>query len=61
MRDTRLEEDGEGGVMATPDSTPGMGAPQYATRDADGSGDVPTPTKKRKKRIKSFSDFINLR
>lgn len=54
----KLTEDGEGAAMATLDSTPGMGQPQYANRDADGSGDVPMGNKKKKKRkIKTFSDF----
>lgn len=52
-----VNEDGEG-VMATPDSVNGMGQPQYASRGADGSGDVPIGAKKKnKKRIKNFSDF----
>ena len=52
-----------GGAFATLSSTPGLGAPVYATATKDGSGDVPSPlpTKKKKgkkKRVKSFNQFI---
>jgi len=46
---------------ATLDVTTGMGAPSYANRDVEGSGDVPSgPTKKKKKKkkkIKKFKDY----
>jgi len=43
---------------ATLDGTTGMGAPSYANRDTEGSGDVTTGKKKKKKsKIKKFSDF----
>ncbi len=62
-----LTEDGEGGPAvgaATLSATPGMGAPVYAGRGFDGSGDVPSPPakvgkkKSKKKRVKSFDQFI---
>lgn len=62
-----LTEDGEAGPAvgaATLASTPGMGAPVYAGRGFDGSGDVPSPPanvgkkKGKKKRVKSFDQFI---
>jgi len=61
-----LTEDGEGGPAvgaATLAATPGMGAPVYAGRGFDGSGDVPSPAAKigkkkgKKKRVKSFDQF----
>jgi len=59
-----LTEDGEGGPVggATLAATPGMGAPVYAGRGTEGSGDVPSIAKpkkgKNKKRVKSFVQFI---
>jgi hypothetical protein len=65
-----LDEDGEGApavggpaVGATSlAAVPGMGAPVYAGRGTTGSGDVPSPPafkKKKKKRVKSFTQFID--
>lgn len=66
-----LTEDGEGGGapaagggFATLSATPGMGAPVIAGRGTPGSGDVPSPSapikkkKNKKKRVKSFDQFI---
>ena len=47
----------------TLDGTPGMGQATYASRDAEGSGDVPTDGKKKKKkkrRIHLFDDFFKM-
>ena len=56
--DGSIEEDGSTALG----SVPGMGAPEYASREGSGSGDVPTPgtgkkTKGKNKRIKNFWDF----
>jgi hypothetical protein len=58
MQGLEISED-DGGGMVTLDAVPGMGAPTYASRDADGSGDVPTGTKKRKKRISLFDEYFS--
>lgn len=51
----KVSEDGE---AASLDSVPGMGTPSLPARGADGSGDVPsTPKKKKRKRILKFNDF----
>jgi hypothetical protein len=60
-----LTEEGEGGgpaVGATSlSSVPGMGSPVLAGRGITGSGDVPSPPakmkKKKKKRVKDFDQF----
>lgn len=58
-----IAEDGEGGgsPLLTLASVPGMGPAVYASRGADGSGDVPSPSavnwKKKKKRVKNYKDF----
>lgn len=53
------EEAGAPAGAITLDATTGMGTPSYANRDTDGSGDVPTEGKKKKKKkgIKKFTDF----
>ena len=57
--DSYITEDGDGG-MATLGSTPGMGAPVLASRGVTGSGDVPSVAipKKKKKKVKSFDQFL---
>lgn len=57
--DTYLTEDGDGG-MATLGSVQGMGAPVLASRGITGSGDVPSVAipKKKKKKVKSFDQFL---
>ena len=56
----KMEEDGESSSMdasfSTLDSIPGMGEPILAARGIIGSGDVATPSKK--KRVKKFKDFL---
>jgi hypothetical protein len=44
---------------ATLDAGTGMGAPQYANRDEDGSGDVPSEGKKKKKKKKKIANFTD--
>ena len=62
-----VTEDGEGGApiaagapLATLDTVSGMGAPVLAGRSITGSGDVASPaiSKKKKKKVKSFNQFI---
>lgn len=58
-----VNEEGEGGPapdsgFGTLDSVSGMGAPELASRGVVGSGDVPsTSKKKKKKKILSFVQF----
>ena len=44
---------------ATLDATPGMGEPSLPARGELGSGDVPNLSKKKKKKIKGFDEFLN--
>lgn len=60
---TELTEDGEGPAApaaATLASVPGMGAPVLPGRGIEGSGDVPSPPakKKKKKRVHTFDQFL---
>ena len=51
----KLNEDGEAASLG---SVPGMGEPSLPARGVDGSGDVTSvPKKKRRKRILKFNDF----
>lgn len=64
QEDDIIKEDGEGGApdgAATPDSVNGMGEPVLAGPGVDGSGDVPSIAKKKKRRIKNFFDFVGIR
>jgi len=57
---TELTEDGEGGFTTLSSVSGGMGAPVLAGRGITGSGDVPSlPAKKKKKRVKTFEEYLN--
>ena len=54
----KVKKPNEDGEAASLGSVPRMGEPSLPARGVDGSGDVPSvPKKKRRKRILKFNDF----